>query len=173
MPLIPRFCSQCSTELILKTPPGDNRERHVCSNCGHIHYLQPKIAGGTIPEVDGKIVLIKRSIKPRPGYWSFPCGFMECDEDIAAAARRETEEETGLAVEITELLGTYSYAESYWGSSIVVVAYRARVTGGELRPCDEVSEAKMLRPEDIPWDHLAFRSSHSALRDWLRKVRDG
>ena len=165
---IPKFCSRCSAKLIEKIPPLDNRPRRVCPKCGQVHYVQPKIAAGSIPEKDGKIVLIKRGVEPRTGYWSFPCGFMEIDENVEGTAKRETEEETGLNVELSGHLGTYSYAESHDGGSIVIVVYRSRVLGGELKPDDDVVDAKWVGPQEINWDELAFRSSHDALRDWLK-----
>jgi ADP-ribose pyrophosphatase YjhB (NUDIX family) len=149
-------------------PPDDHRERHVCTKCRFVHYLDPKVACGTIAEQDGKFALIQRNIDPRKGFWSFPCGFMEIDETTEQAAVRETREETGLDVELSGLLGTYSYADSFYGGAIVVVVYRARVRGGSLRPDDDVCDARMIAPGEIPWDALAFQSSHAALRDWLR-----
>ncbi|MHC4605398.1 MAG: NUDIX hydrolase [Planctomycetota bacterium] len=165
---VPRYCSACSAELVTKVPPLDNRERYVCPKCGHIHYVQPKVAAGTIPERDGRIVLVKRAVEPRKGFWSFPCGFMEIDEDLPGTAKRETEEETGLPVELDGHLGTYSYADSIHGGSIVIAAYFARIADGELKPGDDVCEAKFVRPEEINWDELAFRSTRDALRDWLK-----
>lgn len=170
---VPRFCSMCASPLEPKTPPLDNRERLVCPKCGHVAYLQPKVAAGTITESDGKIVLIRRGVDPKKGCWSFPCGYMEIDEAVATTAKRETEEETGLQIELTGHLGTYSYADSPVGGSIVIVVYRARATGGELVPGDDVTEAKFVRPDRIIWDELAFRSTHDALRDWLKRVNHG
>ena len=165
----PKYCARCGHELEDRVPPLDHRPRRMCPACGFVHYAQPKVAAGSIPEKDGKIALVQRGIGPRKGYWSFPCGFMEIDEDVASAAKRETEEETGLRVELTGHLGTYSYAESPHGGSIVIVAYASRVVGGELRAPDDVGDARWTRPGEIPWDDLAFQSSHEALRDWLRK----
>ena len=150
------------------TPPGDNRERHVCTKCGFVHYLDPKVACGTIAEQDGRFTLIQRNIEPRKGFWSFPGGFMEVDETTEQAALRETREETGLDVKIDGHLATYSYPDSYFGNSIVVVVYRATVLGGTLRPDDDVSDVRMITPAEIPWKDLAFESSTSAFRDWLR-----
>lgn len=164
----PRFCGQCAAELVLKVPELDSRERLVCPRCGHVHYLQPFVAAGSIPEQDGKIVLIRRGVDPRKGYWSFPCGFMEIDEDVQSTALRETREETGLQIEITGHLGTYSYANSLDGRSIVIVAYRSRIVGGSLQPGDDVTEARWVPVQEIPWEELAFQSSHEALRDWMR-----
>jgi ADP-ribose pyrophosphatase YjhB (NUDIX family) len=149
-------------------PPGDSKLRHVCTKCTFVHYLDPKVACGTIPEIDGKIVLIERGIEPRRGFWSFPCGFMEIDETTEQAALRETKEETGLEVALEGHLGTYSYSDNFYGGAIVVVVYRAKVVGGTLRADDDCSDAKVVSPVDIPWETLAFKSSISAIEDWLR-----
>ena len=149
-------------------PPDDHRERHICSKCSWVHYLDPKVACGTIAELDGRFALIQRNIDPQKGFWSFPCGFMEVDETTEQAAVRETREETGLEVELAGHVGTYSYPDSYFGGSVVVVVYRARVTGGTLRADTDCSDARLITPVEIPWEKLAFASSHSALRDWLR-----
>lgn len=164
----PKFCCRCGGPMGKAVPPGDNRERHVCGKCGFVHYLDPKVACGTIAEQDGKFALILRNVDPRKGYWSFPCGFMEIDETTEQAALRETKEETGLDVRLNLLLGTYSYADSFFGGSIVVVVYHATVTGGTLQADDDVSEVRLITPEEIPWEHLAFKSSVAAIRDWLR-----
>lgn len=166
--LKPEFCCRCGGPMGRAIPEGDNRERHVCTKCGFVHYLDPKVACGTITEQDGRFALIRRNIDPRKGYWSFPCGFMEIDETAEEAARRETLEETGLEVDLGPHLGTYSYTDSWYGGAILVIVYTATVTGGTLRADDDVSEAKLITPEEIPWDDLAFKSSHAAIRDWLR-----
>lgn len=150
-------------------PPGDSRERHVCTRCAWVHYLDPKVACGTIAEINGSVALIQRNIDPRKGFWSFPCGFMEIDETTEQAAIRETREETGLHVELEDHLGTYSYPDNYYGGAIVVVVYRAQVLGGTLHADDDCCDAKLVSPAEIPWDLLAFKSSVSALREWLRR----
>jgi ADP-ribose pyrophosphatase YjhB (NUDIX family) len=166
--LDPKFCSKCGAPMTRAVPPDDHRERHVCSACRFVHYLDPKVACGTIAELDGRFALIQRNIDPRKGYWSFPCGFMEIDETTEQAAVRETLEETGLQVSLSGLLGTYSYADSFYGGAIVVVVYRATVTGGTLRADDDVCDARLISPAEIPWEQLAFQSSTAAIRDWLR-----
>src|SRR5581483_8079246 len=107
--LDPKFCSRCGAPMSKAVPPGDSHPRHVCTKCAFIHYLDPKVACGTIAEADGRFVLIERGIDPRKGFWSFPCGFMEIDETTEQAALRETKEETGLDVALEGHLGTYSY----------------------------------------------------------------
>jgi len=166
--LDPKFCSRCGAPMTKAVPPGDSHPRHVCTSCAFVHYLDPKVACGTIAEVDGRFALIERNIDPRKGYWSFPCGFMEIDETTEQAALRETKEETGLDVALEGHLGTYSYPDSFHGGSIVVVVYLARILGGTLQAADDCSDAKMITPAEIPWDKLAFKSSISAIQDWLR-----
>ncbi len=166
--LDPRFCVRCGGPMTRAVPPQDRRERHVCTKCGFVHYLDPKVACGTVAERDGCVALVRRGIEPRKGYWSFPCGFMEVDETAEQAALRETREETGLEVDLGPHLGTYSYRDEACGGSVVIIAFRARIVGGTPSPADDVSEVRLVRPEEIPWDRLAFRSSTEALRDWLR-----
>jgi ADP-ribose pyrophosphatase YjhB (NUDIX family) len=164
----PRFCCRCGAPMTRAVPPDDHRERHVCTKCRFVHYLDPKVACGTIAELDGRVVLIQRNVDPRKGFWSFPCGFMEMDETTEQAALRETREETGLDAELGPHLGTYSYPDGFFGGAVVVVVYRARVTGGSLRAADDVCDARWIAPTEIPWEKLAFKSSVSAFRDWLR-----
>jgi ADP-ribose pyrophosphatase YjhB (NUDIX family) len=166
--LDPKFCVRCGAPMIRAVPPEDRRERHVCTQCRFVHYLDPKVACGTIAEIDGRFALIRRNVDPRKGFWSFPCGFMEIDETTEQAAVRETLEETGLEVELGRLLGTYSYRESFFGGAVVVVVYHARVVRGTLQPADDASDARLVAPAEVPWADLAFQSSHSAVRDWLR-----
>jgi ADP-ribose pyrophosphatase YjhB (NUDIX family) len=150
-----------------RVPKGDHRPRHACSQCDFVHYLDPKVACGSLPEIEDKIVLIKRNVEPRVGFWSFPCGFMEIDETVELAAKRETHEETGLQVELDGHLGTYSYPDSWFGGAVVVVVYRSRVVGGSLQAGDDADQARLFSPSEIPWNELAFRSSFAALQDWF------
>ncbi|MDP6957977.1 MAG: NUDIX hydrolase [Planctomycetota bacterium] len=168
----PDYCIKCAGSMEKKVPKGESRERSICSECGYIHYLDPKIACGTIPEYEGKLVLIRRKIDPRAGYWSFPCGFMEIDETTSEAAIRETKEETGLEVKLQDHLGTYSYTKGWWGGSVVIVAYTATILSDPIPIAgDDAAEARFFSPSEIPWDDLAFKSSTEALRDWGQRSR--
>ena len=163
-----RFCPHCAAPLAVRVPPGEDRPRLVCTACGEVLYVGPKVAAGTVTAVDGGVVLIRRGVEPRAGFWSFPCGFVESDETVAEGAVRETREECGLDVALQEMLGCYSYpANEHAPSGLVIVAFRGRVTGGALRAGDDATDARIVAPAEIPWNDLAFRSSHAALRDWL------
>src|SRR5210317_1863285 len=103
-----KFCMACGSQLELKVPLGDNRERHVCITCGEIHYQNPKIVTGCIPVWEDKVLLCKRAIEPRYGLWTVPAGFMENGESTEQAAIRETWEEAGAHVKITSLYSIFS-----------------------------------------------------------------
>jgi 8-oxo-dGTP diphosphatase len=163
-PHLYRFCPLCAGALsprLLK--PGD-RERLVCTVCGFVFYLDPKIAVGTIIRADDEgVVLVRRAIEPGYGLWVFPGGYVDRGEQILSAAIREAREESGLEIRLDGLVNIYSYA----GRTPIIVVYAATMTGGTLCVDDESLEARVFRPSDIPWDRLAFRSTYEALRDYL------
>jgi ADP-ribose pyrophosphatase YjhB (NUDIX family) len=160
-----RFCPLCGAGLDRRAVPPDGREHPVCSGCGFVFYLAPKVVAGTLPIRDGQVLLTRRAIEPARGCWTFPGGYVDWGEDVREGARRETLEEVGLAVQLDGLLGLYSYP----GSPVVVVAFLASVPdGAEPVPCPtEVLEVAYFAPDAIPWDALAFPSTREALRDWL------
>jgi len=158
------FCPKCASKLedrILKTgePP-----RLVCVACDFVLFLDPKVATGCIAEIDGGIVLVRRSIEPGYGKWVFPGGYVDRGERVEDAAAREMLEESGVVVSVGSLLGVYSYIHR----PIVVIVYSGRVTGGTLVAADESLDARAFAPEDIPWTELAFPSTFEALRDYIR-----
>lgn len=157
-----RFCPLCAGALGRGPVPPDQREQSVCGACGFVFYLNPKVVAGTIPEQDGRILLTRRSINPGRGLWTFPGGFVDFGESVTDAAMRETLEETGLKVELTGLHNVYSYP----GAPVIIV-YRASVVGGALTPCAENDLLEWVRPDDIPWEVLAFPSTRDALREWV------
>ena len=126
--------------------------RLVCSACGFVFYLDPKVAACAICIVDGGIVLLRRGIQPQFGKWVFPGGFVDRGESLPQAAVRETFEEVGLRVSVTGVVDIYSYP----GEDVVVVVYAADVIGGELQVGDEAEDVTAFPPEQIPWDDLAF-----------------
>jgi len=162
-----RFCYRCGGSLAEKFLPEEGKSRPACSQCGLVIYLDPKVATGTIPQKDGKVVLLKRAIEPAKGRWTFPGGYMDRGEVVSEAAIRETKEEVHLDVKITSLLNVYSYP----GVEVIVVVYLAEIVGGELEPGPEAQEVKFFSPEEIPWEELAFQSTRDALRELLNLRR--
>jgi 8-oxo-dGTP diphosphatase len=153
-----RFCPICGSLLESRVLFGKNRP--VCPDCGFIHFDDPKVASSVLVEQDGKVLLVRRLNSPQIGQWSFPAGFVDAYEDPADAARRECLEETGLEVEITELLDVIGGREHEHGADIVIV-YRAAVTGGELKAGDDADQAAFFPRDQLP--PLAFRATRLAL----------
>lgn len=159
------FCPKCTTKLEWRST-GD-RQRPTCPACGFVFYLNPVVGAGALVEKDGRVVLVRRGIGPKAGYWSLPAGYVEADEMAEDAAVREMEEETGLQIEIDDLLGVYSFgSEPQTG---VLILYSAHPVGGELRAGDDAQEVQTFDPSEIPPDEqIAFRTHLQALRDWRR-----
>ena len=147
----------------------EQRGRLVCQACGFIHYLNPRVVAAAIPERDGSVLLMRRALEPRRGYWTPPGGFVELGESTEEAALRESEEEVGLPLELAGLLGVYSRP----AVGIVVVVYRALALREEPNLGSEAMEARWFTPQAIPWDDLAFETTARALRDWVERVRTG
>ena len=137
----------------------------MCERCGFVFYLGPKLVAGAIVELDGGIVLIQRAIEPGYGRWTFPGGFVERGEVAEEAAARETLEETGLEVEVSGIIGLYTYE----GQIPAVAVFSARQIGGEPEPLDETLDVKQFPRDGLPWSELAFPSTEQALKDYLRK----
>jgi ADP-ribose pyrophosphatase YjhB (NUDIX family) len=162
------FCSRCGGALRFGPIEGEDRDRLVCAGCGHIAYVNPRLVVTTVPVTDdGRIVLLRRGIEPGRGSWAQPGGFLEVDETVTEAAVRETREETGLVVRPGEIIGFYTRLEA----AVVVVAFEARVIGGEPRLNPEALEIQTFEPESIPWAGIAFKTTMWALRDWLARRR--
>lgn len=158
----PEFCWLCGGGLQERFVAEEDRDRLVCSACGHIHYINPKIVAGTIPVQQGSVWLLRRAIEPRYGYWTFPAGFMEMGETTEEAAARETAEELNLKVNIRRLLNVYSLPTMSTVHIIYVADALSQPTGGK-----ETLEFSLFQPDQIPWDDLAFWSTRAALTEWL------
>lgn len=162
------YCSRCGGTLRFGTIEGEERQRLWCAACSFIAYVNPRLVVTTLPITEqGEVLLLRRGIGPGRGQWSQPGGFLEIDETVREGAIRETFEETGLTVEPGEIVGLYSRPHA----AIVVVAFEARITGGELRPNPEALEFGAFRPEAIPWSGIAFNTTTWALRDWMHRLR--
>lgn len=160
-----RHCSRCGTRLVLGPLPAEERDRLSCPRCGFIAYLNPRMVVTTIPVTEsGDVILLRRGIEPGYGSWAQPGGFLEIDETAQEGAVRETLEETGLVVEPTSVVGLYSRPQA----AIVVVAWEARIVGGEFRTSPESLEIRPFAPAAIPWPRIAFQTTTWALQDWLR-----
>jgi ADP-ribose pyrophosphatase YjhB (NUDIX family) len=161
----PRFCPACGQPVEQRLLEADHRPRLVCPE-GHITWRNPRLVVGTLPIEAGRVYLARRAIEPALGRWGNPSGFLEIGESTQEGARRETEEETELRVEVGRLIGVYSRPHA----GIVTVAYEATVVGGAPEPAAETSEVRAFGPDEIPWDELAFTSVESALRDWVASL---
>ncbi len=148
---------------MLRVPPGDNLPRWVCDACGEIHYQNPKLVVGSIPEYEGKVLLCRRAIEPRYGYWTLPAGFMENAESTAQAALRETLEEAGAQVALGEPFSMISVPTV----NQVHLFYRARLLGLEFKPGEETLEAALFEEGRIPWKDIAFRTVALTLQHWF------
>jgi ADP-ribose pyrophosphatase YjhB (NUDIX family) len=163
MPLSINFCSHCGAEVEQKIPSGETLLRAVCPACQTIHYQNPKIVAGCIPEWEGQILLCRRAIEPRLGFWTFPAGFMELGESTEEAAARETLEEANARVAIHSLYGIFSLPHV----SQVYVVYRAALQDLEFGPGEESLEVQLMSIESIPWEHLAFPVIQETLRRYV------
>lgn len=164
-----KFCSQCGAPVTLSIPPGDNRPRHVCPACGVIHYQNPKIVAGCIPEWQGRILLCRRAIEPRYGLWTLPAGFMENSESAVTAAAREALEEANAVVDHLILYGLYSLLHV----SQVYLMFRGQLRDGYASPGTESLETRLYAEDEIPWDQLAFTVVHETLRQYFAERRAG
>ena len=163
------FCSHCGQPVSLRVPEGDHLPRHVCTGCGTVHYQNPKIVAGCVPEHEGRILLCRRAIEPRRGYWTIPAGFMENGETTQEAARRESIEEALAEVEIGSLLAVVHVLHA----DQVHVMFRARLPKPEFGPGAESLEVMLCDEQAIPWQDIAFRSVDYALRRYLEDRRAG
>lgn len=158
-----KFCSNCGAQVARRVPPGDTLPRYLCDRCGVIHYQNPLLVVGAIPEHEGRLLLCRRAIEPRYGYWTLPAGFMENGETVAQAAERETLEEAGARIELGDAFSMISvpYVNQ------VHVFYRARLLDLDFAPGEESLETRLFAEADIPWPEIAFRTVGLTLKRWF------
>lgn len=164
-----KFCSNCGHAVTLKVPPGDTLPRHVCEACDAIHYLNPRMVVGCIVEWEDRILLCKRAIEPRYGYWTVPAGFMENGETTQAGAARETLEEANARVEVGPLYALYNIPHI----NQVYILFRARLLDLDYSPGAETLETKLVDEEEVPWEELAFATVRNTLRHYYSDRRSG
>jgi ADP-ribose pyrophosphatase YjhB (NUDIX family) len=163
------FCSHCGERVSRRIPDGDDRHRYVCSGCSRIHYQNPKIVVGTIPQWHGKILLCLRAIEPRYGMWTLPAGFLENDETVEAGAIRETREEAGIGVDLPVLFAVFDLTFVRQ----VYMMWRVDMISERVDPGAESLEAVLFDEADIPWDRLAFPVIRKTLECYFEDRRNG
>jgi ADP-ribose pyrophosphatase YjhB (NUDIX family) len=171
-----KFCSSCASPIVIQIPADDTRERHVCPACGAIHYQNPKMVVGSIPiwqADDGvKILLCKRAIEPRYGYWTLPAGFMENSETTSQGAQRETQEEAGANVLLHELFSILNVPHV----NQVHLFYRATLLDINYQAGTESLEVQLFAEHEIPWNEIAFPTVSHTLKFFfedLAKIKKG
>lgn len=164
------YCSNCgSADLRSEVPAGDTRARTVCGNCGEIHYRNPKVVTGCLAVWEGKVLLCRRAIEPRAGYWNIPAGFLEIGETVEEGAVREVWEEAEAKVELQGLQTVFSFT-NYWH---VYLQFVGELVNGEFGVGEESTECRLFSEAEIPWDEIAFESSRFALRHYFADNRKG
>jgi ADP-ribose pyrophosphatase YjhB (NUDIX family) len=164
-----KYCSNCAAPLTFKVPPGDSLPRHVCDACSTIHYQNPRLIVGCIPEWEDQILLCLRAIEPRAGLWTLPAGFMENGETTFAGAVRETLEEANARVEVGALYTIYNVPHI----NQVHMIFRSRLLDLDFSAGEETLETRLFSESEVPWDHIAFATVRNTLRHYFEDRRSG
>ena len=152
-----------------RIPDGDSHERSVCDQCGYVAYENPKVVVGSVVVHEGKVMLCRRAIEPRRGFWTLPAGYLELQETVEEGARREALEESGAQIHLDGILAVFSISRI----GQVQVIFRAKFDGAaDFAPGIESLDVRLFDWADIPWNELAFPSVHWSLRAW-RSAGDG
>jgi ADP-ribose pyrophosphatase YjhB (NUDIX family) len=164
-----KYCQSCGSTVNICIPSGDNRERYVCISCGDIHYQNPKIVAGCLPVWEDKVLLCKRAIEPRRGYWTLPAGFMENEETLEQAAARESVEEANASLENLRLYTIISLPHI----SQVYMMFLADLNNTDFYPGVESLETELFSEEKIPWEDLAFKTIDTTLQNFFIDRKKG
>ena len=165
-----KFCSHCGHQVAIAIPQGDNRPRHICHQCETIHYENPKVVTGCIPVWEDKVLLCKRAIEPRSGYWTLPAGFMENGETLEEGAIRETWEEACAKPNHGSLYAIYSLPRIHQ----IYIMFRAELhNADDFGVGEESLETKLFTETEIPWDEIAFKVIHLTLERYFEERRSG
>lgn len=158
-----KYCSHCGLEVVLRIPEGDDRERFICERCDFVFYNNPRMIVGCVPEHDSKILLCKRAIEPRAGYWTLPAGFMENGETTQQGAARETWEEARARVVDQHLYRLFDIP----GINQVYMFYRCGIADGAYGVGPESTEVGLFSEDEIPWDEIAFPVVYHSLKEYF------
>lgn len=164
-----KYCSVCGSGVRVGVPAGDNRPRHICDQCGTIHYHNPKIVAGCIAHWEDKVLMCRRAIEPRLGLWTVPAGFMENGETTYEGAVRETLEEANARVAVDDLYVTVNLPHI----NQVYMLFRGRLLDLEFSPGEESLEVELLGEDEMPWNEMAFPTVTEALRLYFADRREG
>jgi ADP-ribose pyrophosphatase YjhB (NUDIX family) len=164
-----KFCSSCGALITHKIPDGDNRLRYVCESCGEIHYQNPKVIAGILPTYKSKVLLCKRSIQPRVGYWTLPAGFLENGESSLEGAIRECSEEANTQVRDPSIYAIFDIPQI----NQIYIFYRAEMPEAIFSPSTESSDVALFSEEDIPWSELAFPMVEALLDHYFEDRKSG
>jgi ADP-ribose pyrophosphatase YjhB (NUDIX family) len=162
------FCSNCAQKIIQKIPHGDNRKRFVCESCNQIYYENPKIIAGCLPIYGNRVLLCRRAIAPRKGYWTLPAGFLENEEAASEGARRETLEEANAKVNLSHLYSLFNLPHI----SQIYMFYIGELVNLDFSPGEESLETKLFLETEIPWEELAFPVVALTLKKYFRNKED-
>lgn len=164
-----KYCSVCGNEVRLGIPAGDNRSRHICDNCGTVHYHNPKVVAGCIAHWGDRVLMCRRAIEPRYGLWTVPAGFLENGETTYEGAMRETLEEANARVAVDDLYVTVNLPHI----NQVYMLFRGRLLDLDFSPGDESLEVELIAEDTMPWDLMAFPTVTEALRLYFADRADG
>ncbi|MBQ1767079.1 MAG: NUDIX hydrolase [Aquincola sp.] len=164
-----KHCRVCGTAVNYIVPADDTRPRAVCPACGTVHYENPLNVVGTVPYWQDQVLLCKRNIEPRYGFWTLPAGFMELGETTAQGAARETDEEAGAHIQMGPLFSLMNVMRV----GQVHMYYLAPLTDTVFNPGPESIEARLFREDEIPWDDIAFRTVRETLKHYFEDRRNG
>ena len=163
------YCSECGKSLTYNTPPGDDRSRYLCESCGTIHYQNPRMVVGCIPEIEDKILFCRRAIEPCYGKWTLPAGYLENGESLKEGAKRETREEACARVDIIAPYALMSISHI----SQVYIIFRAKLLDTGFKPGEESTDVRLFSESEIPWDELAFAVVIETLKRYYKDRSNG
>lgn len=163
------YCSNCGHRVVLRTPSGEDRPRYICDSCDTIHYQNPRVVTGCIPQWEDQILLCRRAIEPRYGTWTLPAGFLENGETTAQAAARETMEEANARVIVDAPFSLIDIPRI----NQIYLMFRARLLVLDYAPGSESLDVQLFREANIPWNKLAFPAVEQTLILFFEDRRNG